>query len=78
MSRTFRSFREPAGSCNGFEFFRTISGGKAGVGRNKTASLQVWKDDFIVKRYRYATGNPAALEKAKEKARQFARRKATQ
>lgn len=51
-----------------YSIHEPTSGGKAGKGRNKTASIQVRKDGFVVKNIRYILGGearPDAIHQAK-------------
>lgn len=48
------------------------TGGKAGKGHNKTSTVQVIKDNFIIKQFRYTVDNPASFMRASKKAIDFA------
>ena len=48
-----------------------ISGGKAGKGLNKTGSVQVRKDGFILKQFRYRVGDFDARYAARRSAAEF-------
>lgn len=54
-----------------YQIRATTSGGKAGKGCNKTASLQVFHEDLIIKQVRFKRGVGGAFNAAFEKARNF-------
>lgn len=47
------------------------SGGKAGKGRNKTSTVQVRKDNMIVKQFRYSLAMPIHKTYAITRAEEF-------
>ena len=55
----------------GIEIVMPTSGGKAGKGCNKTSSLQVRKDNMIVKQFRFTVNDPVSRKKAMDKAREL-------
>lgn len=56
---------------NGYQFYVPTTGGKAGKGRNKTGTVQVRKDGFIKKQFRFKTNDRASSAKAFKKARDW-------
>lgn len=56
---------------NGYVARLPETGGKAGKGQNKTSSLQVLKDNLIVKQFRFTMNNPESWKAAVAKANQF-------
>jgi len=49
------------------------TGGKAGKGYNKTSTIQVVKDDCIVKQFRYTVDDAASFAQVSRKAIDYAR-----
>ena len=49
------------GNLGPYSFYLPQSGGKAGKGRNKTSSIQVFKDGWIRKHFRFTVANNGAL-----------------
>lgn len=47
------------------------SGGKAGRGRNKTSTVQVFYGNLLVKQYRFLMSSPESLIHATEKAKAY-------
>lgn len=47
------------------------TGGKAGKGHNKTSTIQVMKDNMLIKHFRFLVGNSYSEWKAKEDAKQY-------
>lgn len=60
-------------TINGYEIHVPSSGGKAGKGRNKTSTIQVRKDNLIVKQFRFVVGNVESKKKAITAAKQHAK-----
>ena len=60
------------GELNGFEFHLPLSGGKAGKGHNKTSTVQVRRNDGIVRQFRFTTDDKASMKAACAKAKAFA------
>lgn len=55
----------------GFEIHLPTSGGKAGFGLNKTGSIQVRRDGFIVKQFRFDARNALSRRDAMKKAQRW-------
>jgi hypothetical protein len=47
------------------------TGGKAGRGHNKTSTVQVFKDSFLKKQFRYRVGDTESYVRAEQKAWQW-------
>lgn len=71
MSRTESSFRVRVATLNGYDICKTISGGKAGYGCNRTASIQVYDGPERCKVFRYEVAKPNGYIEAVRKAEQF-------
>lgn len=54
-----------------FRIYVTTSGGKAGKGLNKTASVQVRRDDCVMKSFRFVLAQEGSFKKAFAKAREY-------
>lgn len=48
------------------------TGGKAGLGKNVTSSIQLREGNQIVKQFRFKTADPDSFKKAAARARKFA------
>jgi hypothetical protein len=59
-------------TINGYEFHLPTSGGKAGKGNQKTSTIQVWKDNQIVKQFRFTINDNESRKAAVAKAKAFA------
>ena len=52
------------GKLNGYEFFLPQSGGKAGFGHNRTSTIQVRRDNCVVKQIRFTVDSKESRSKA--------------
>lgn len=59
-------------SMNGYEFHLPTSGGKAGKGKQKTSTIQVRKDNIVVKQFRFVVDSVKSMKTAVAKAKEFA------
>lgn len=59
------------GELNGWSFHVPTSGGKAGKGRNRTSTIQIFKNDTL-KQFRFVVANPESRKSAMRKAKSFA------
>jgi hypothetical protein len=57
---------------NGYEFHLPTSGGKAGKGQQKTSTIQVRKDNVIVRQFRFDVDSVESRRVAVRKAKAFA------
>ena len=57
---------------NGYECHLPTSGGKAGKGHQKTSTIQVRKDNRIVKQFRFTIDDNESRKAAVAKAKEFA------
>lgn len=55
----------------GYEITLPMSGGKAGKGKQKTSSIQVRVNGFLIHQTRFRVDNPAARKSALERAKLF-------
>jgi hypothetical protein len=60
------------GELNGYEFHFPTSGGKAGNGHNVTGTIQVRRDNRIVKQFRFKVADFEDRQRAVKKAKDFA------
>ena len=56
---------------NGFELHQTTSGGKAGVGNNRTSTIQVRCNGFLKKQFRFTVADSNSKKAAYDKAVKF-------
>lgn len=54
------------GKLGPYSFYLPQSGGKAGKGCNKTSSIQVFKDGWIRRHFRFALANDGAIEAVRQ------------
>ena len=58
---------------NGYRFYISDSGGKAGKGENVTGSIQIRKGNVIAKQFCFRIGNKGSRDRALAQARAWAR-----